>query len=275
MKKILVPTDFSACASAAENYAFLLAKKADAELVFLHIITTPVDWSKLNKEQEELFPDTKKAIAEAKIKLNELVKKAVQQNILSSKLLIYNNGNVKIHEFVTSEKIDLVVMGSHGQYGFKDHILGTNTYSMLRRSKVPVIVVKEKTEKTKLNTLVVATNLREETGTSFRLIEKMTEALGAKIHMVYVNTPTYFLETNDILNLGKEYLKEFANYGHEINVIDAFKEERGILQFAANLNADAIAVVTAGKSDLMQYFSPSITENLISMTDLPVISIRK
>jgi nucleotide-binding universal stress UspA family protein len=275
MKKILVPTDFSACASAAENYAFQLAKKADAEMVFLHIITTPVDWSKLNKEQENLFPDTKKAIAEAKIKLNELVKKAVQQGILSTKLLIYNNGNVKIHEFVTSEKIDLVVMGSHGQYGFKDHILGTNTYSMLRRSKVPVIVVKEKTEKTKLNTLVVATNLREETGTSFRLIEKMAEALGAKIQMVYVNTPTYFLETNDIINLGKEYLREFANYGHEINVIDAFKEERGILQFAGNLNADGIAVVTAGKSDLMQYFSPSITENLISMTDLPVISIRK
>jgi nucleotide-binding universal stress UspA family protein len=275
MKKILVPTDFSACASAAENYAFLLAKKADVELVFLHIIVTPVDWSKLNKEQENLFPDTKKAIAEAKIKLNELVKKAVQLGILASKLLVYNNGNVKIHEFVTSEKIDFVVMGSHGQYGFKDHILGTNTYSMLRRSKVPVIVVKEKTEKTKLNTLVVATNLREETGTSFRLIEKMAEALGAKIQMVYVNTPTYFLETNDIVNLGKEYLREFANYGHEINVIDAFKEERGILQFAANLNADGIAVVTAGKSDLMQYFSPSITENLISMTDLPVISIRK
>jgi nucleotide-binding universal stress UspA family protein len=275
MKKILVPTDFSACASAAENYAFLLAKKADVELVFLHIIVTPVDWSKLNKEQENLFPDTKKAIAEAKIKLNELVKKAVQLGILASKLLVYNNGNVKIHEFVTSEKIDLVVMGSHGQYGFKDHILGTNTYSMLRRSKVPVIVVKEKTEKTKLNTLVVATNLREETGTSFRLIEKMAEALGAKIQMVYVNTPTYFLETNDIINLGKEYLREFANYGHEINVIDAFKEERGILQFAGNLNADGIAVVTAGKSDLMQYFSPSITENLISMTDLPVISIRK
>ncbi|WP_373524446.1 universal stress protein, partial [Aquiflexum sp.] len=59
MNKILVPTDFSDCALAAENYAFLLAKKADAELVFLHIIITPVNWSKLNKEQEDLFPDTK------------------------------------------------------------------------------------------------------------------------------------------------------------------------------------------------------------------------
>lgn len=275
MKKILVPTDFSACASAAENYAFSLAKKADAELVFLHIIITPVNWSKLNKEQEDLFPDTKKAIAEAKSKLNNLIKKANENGIFSSKLLIYNSGNVKIHEFVASEKIDLVVMGSHGQYGFKDHMLGTNTYSMLRRSKVPVVVVKEKTDKSIVKTLVVATNLREETGASFKSIEQIAEILGAKIQIVYVNTPTYFLETNDILNLGKEYLREFSNYSHEINIIDAFKEERGIIQFAENLNADGIAVITAGKSDLMQYFSPSITENLISMTDLPVISIRK
>jgi hypothetical protein len=52
-------------------------------------------------------------------------------------------------------------MGSHGQYGFKDHILGTNTYSMLRRSKVPVVVVKENNKKPKLKTLVVATNLEK------------------------------------------------------------------------------------------------------------------
>lgn len=275
MKKILVPTDFSACALSAENYAFLLAKKADAEMVFLHIIITPVDWSKLRKEQEDLFPDTKKAISDAKIKLNELIHKAQTHGIRASKLLVYNNGNVKIHEFVASEHIDLVVMGSHGQYGFKDHMLGTNTYSMLRRSKIPVIVVKENNTMAKLKTLVVATNLREETGFAFKSIENLAEAFGAKIKMVYVNTPTYFLETNDIQQLGREYLREYANYEHEIEVIDAFKEERGILQFAKNIDADGIAVVTAGKSDLMQYFSPSITENLISMTDLPVFSIRK
>lgn len=275
MKKILVPTDFSACALSAENYAFLLAKKTDAEMVFLHIINTPVDWSKLSKEQEDLFPDIKKVISEAKIKLNELIHKAQGLGIRASKLLVYNNGNVKIHEFVASEHIDLVVMGSHGQYGFKDHILGTNTYSMLRRSKIPVVVVKENNAMNKLKTLIVATNLREETGLAFKSIESLAEVFGAKIKMVYVNTPTYFLETNDIQQLGKEYLKEFANYDHEIEVIDAFKEERGILQYAKNINADGIAVVTAGKSDLKQYFSPSITENLISMTDLPVISIRK
>jgi nucleotide-binding universal stress UspA family protein len=275
MKKILIPTDFSTCAKAAEDYAFNLAKKIKAELVFLHIIITPVDWAKLTKEQEDFFPETKSAIASAKEKLKVLLSRAETEGIKSRKLLVFNDGNEKIHKYVESEHIDFVVMGSHGQYGFKEHMLGSNTYSMIRRSSVPVFVIKENNDKTAINKLVFATNFREETGESFRSAEALSETMGAKLDILFVNTPTYFMETNDIINVGKSYLKEFSNYAYDINIIDAFKEERGIIQFAEKSKADGIAVITFGKSDLMQYFSPSITENLIAMTDLPVISIRK
>jgi nucleotide-binding universal stress UspA family protein len=275
MKKILIPTDFSTCAKAAEDYAFNLAKKIKAELVFLHIVITPVDWAKLTKEQENFFPETRAAIAHAKEKLKVLLSRAESEGIDARKLLVFNDGNEKIHKYVESEHIDLVVMGSHGQYGFKEHMLGSNTYSMIRRSSVPVFVVKESNDKTAMNKLVFATNFREETGESFRSAEELAETLGAKLEILFVNTPTYFMETNDIINLGRSYLKEFGNYAYDINIIDAFKEERGIIQFAEKSKADGIAVITFGKSDLMQYFSPSITENLIAMTDLPVVSIRK
>lgn len=275
MKKILIPTDFSACAKTAESYGMALAKQIKAELVFLHIIITPVNWSKLTKEQENLFPETKEKISNAKMKLKSLIEQAEKSGIKATKLLVFNSGNEKIHQFIDSEKIDLVVMGSHGQYGFKEHVLGTNTYSMLRRAEIPVIVVKEENPKAAIKNLVFATNFKEETGTSFAHIERMAEELGAKLHILFVNTPTYFMETNDILSVGNSYLSEFGNYNYDITIIDAFKEERGILQFAEKLDADGIAVITFGKSDLMQYFSPSITENLIAMTELPVISIRK
>jgi nucleotide-binding universal stress UspA family protein len=275
MKKILIPTDFSTCAKAAEDYAFNLAKKIKAELVFLHIVITPVDWAKLTKEQENFFPETRAAITNAKEKLKVLLSRAESEGIDARKLLVFNDGNEKIHKYVESEHIDLVVMGSHGQYGFKEHMLGSNTYSMIRRSSVPVFVVKESNDKTAMNKLVFATNFREETGESFRSAEELAETLGAKLEILFVNTPTYFMETNDIINLGRSYLKEFGNYAYDINIIDAFKEERGIIQFAEKSKADGIAVITFGKSDLMQYFSPSITENLIAMTDLPVVSIRK
>lgn len=275
MKKILIPTDFSTCAKAAEDYAFNLAEKIKAELVFLHIIITPVDWAKLTKDQEDFFPETKAAIANAKEKLKVLLSRAETEGIESRKLLVFNDGNEKIHKYVESEHIDFVVMGSHGQYGFKEHMLGSNTYSMIRRSSVPVFVIKENNAKTAINKLIFATNFREETGEAFRSAEALAETMGAKLDILFVNTPTYFMETNDIINVGKSYLKEFSNYAYDINIIDAFKEERGIIQFAEKSKSDGIAVITFGKSDLMQYFSPSITENLIAMTDLPVISIRK
>lgn len=275
MKKILVPTDFSTCAKAAEEFAFMLAKKIQAELIYIHVVITPVDWSKLTKDQENFFPETKAAIAKAKDRLNELVDEAEKAGLSARKILVYNDGNEKIHKYVGSENIDLVVMGSHGQYGFRDHILGSNTYSMLRRSDVPVFVIKENNPKKELESLVFATNFKEETGESFKAVETLSEVMGVKLKVLFVNTPTYFMETNDIMNIGKSYLKEFGNYAYDIHIIDAFKEERGILQFAEKSKADGIALVTSGKSDLMQYFSPSVTENLIAMTDLPVISIRK
>jgi len=274
MKKILVPTDFSECAQNAEKYAFFLAQKIDAELVFLHVINTPVDWSKLTKEQEDLFPDSKEAIAHSKKKLNELVKHAESNKIKSRKVLIFNNTNEKIHRFVEDEQIDLVVMGSHGVYGFKDYILGTNTYSMMRNSKVPVIVVKKLPEKLKLEKLVIATNFKSETGITFRMVENLMEILQVKLIVLYVNTPTYFLETNDIMSIGKTFLDEFASYEHEIHIIDSFREERGIVQFAEKTNSDGIAVITHGKSDLQQYFSPSVSENLVGLTEKPIISIK-
>lgn len=274
MKKILVPTDFSECAQNAEKYAFFLAQKIDAELVFLHVINTPVDWSKLTKEQEDFFPDSKEAIAHSKKRLNELVKHAESNKIKSRKVLIFNNTNEKIHRFAEDEHIDLVVMGSHGVYGFKDYILGTNTYSMMRNSKVPVIVVKKLPEKLKLEKLVIATNFKAETGITFRMVENLMEILKVKLIVLYVNTPTYFLETNDIMNIGKSFLDEFASYEHEIHIIDSFREERGIVQFAEKTNSDGIAVITHGKSDLQQYFSPSVSENLVGLTEKPIISIK-
>lgn len=274
MKKILVPTDFSECAQNAEKYAFFLAQKIDAELVFLHVINTPVDWSKLTKEQEDFFPDSKEAIAHSKKRLNELVKHAESNKIKSRKVLIFNNTNEKIHRFAEDEHIDLVVMGSHGVYGFKDYILGTNTYSMMRNSKVPVIVVKKLPEKLKLEKLVIATNFKAETGITFRMVENLMEILQVKLIVLYVNTPTYFLETNDIMNIGKTFLDEFASYEHEIHIIDSFREERGIVQFAEKTNSDGIAVITHGKSDLQQYFSPSVSENLVGLTEKPIISIK-
>ncbi len=274
MKKILVPTDFSPCAKAAENYALILAKKIDAEIIFLHVKITPGSRVGITEDLQILYPDMVDTINEVDSKLDNLVTNAKKLGLKASKLLFFTPGQEKIYNFIKPEKIDLIVMGSLGQYGFRDHLLGTNTYSMIRRSEIPVMVVKEGYTIQKLNTLVFATNFREESGSTFKRVENLAELLNLKIRVLFVNTPTYFMETNDILKIGKSFLDEFSNYNHEINIHDSFKEEKGIIQFAEKVDGEAIAVITSGKSDLMQYFSPSITENLLAMTEIPILSVK-
>lgn len=76
MKNILVPTDFSDCARAAEEYALDIAKKANAETHFLHLLMTPTDWKKLPLEKEKNYPETKAKIGHADNELKKLKRRA-------------------------------------------------------------------------------------------------------------------------------------------------------------------------------------------------------
>ena len=63
MKNILVPTDFSKNCTKAANLGIEIAKLYDAEIHFLHQMTTPVDWVKLDKQKEKRYPETLKEIS--------------------------------------------------------------------------------------------------------------------------------------------------------------------------------------------------------------------
>lgn len=60
MKNILVPTDFSENCTKAADLGIKMAKLFNSEIHFYHLIHTPVDWVKLDKQKEKRFPETLK-----------------------------------------------------------------------------------------------------------------------------------------------------------------------------------------------------------------------
>lgn len=273
MKKILVPTDFSAYADTALKFAINIAKKQDSEIVLLHVIITPVIWSKLTREQENLYPETKSAINKAKEEISKRLKEIKSFGIEGRSHLQYGDGKEQVSQYLGKEPFDLVVMGSHGKYGFKEHMLGSNTYNMLRNSQIPVMVVKRDRNPEVLKKVVFATDLKNSSGKAFQVMMKVIQDLGLTPEVLYVNTPGDFLEDEQILDLGNGYLNEFGPYSYDVNIYSAYRVERGIMQFAKKIEADAVALITHGRNDLQQLFLPSVTENLISYLDLPVFSL--
>jgi nucleotide-binding universal stress UspA family protein len=270
MKRILVPTDFSDCADNAVNMAIQLAKSSTAEIDFIHTLYTPVEWVKLPLESELQYPDIKSSIAVAKSELNKLVKKAEHAGINAGSLLVFDSGREEIEKHANPAKYDLVVMGSHGAKGAKE-IIGSNAQKVLRYSKVPVFVVKG--NKTEMKKLVFASDFSAESHESFKKVLEFATLSQSEIHLLYVNVPYMFKETEQIDKLLNAFVAKYPNNKFRVATYNALSEERGIRMYANLVNADVIAMATHGKSTFTQWFTPSIAETVANHSNISVLAI--
>ena len=273
MKNILVPTDFSDCAKVAEEVGLQIAKKANAEIHFLHIQSTPVNWVKLSLERESLYPETQAEIGHAKAELGELVRRAEKLGLKAHQFLVFDRGREEIDQHIKHHQHDFIVMGSHGSSGLKE-IIGTNTQRVVRNSFVPVLVVKEKPRNFDFKQVVFASTFEEDVHKPFLKVVEFADLMEANTNLLYVNMPFHFKETDEIESSMLQFMDKCPREGKcSMSVFNALNEERGILKFSEKIKADAIALTTHGKTGFMKMISPSITESLVNHSDIPVLSV--
>ncbi len=270
MKKILIPTDFSKCANNAVETGIELAKKMKAEIHFLHVQRTPVDWKKLRKEQEKNFPETLHEIGHAKGELNKLKLKAEKAKLNTKSIFVFNKNDIST--VLEDYKYDLIIIGSHGTSGIKE-LIGSNTQRVVRYSLTPVLVVKNSLKKNSFKSIVFASNFEVGAQQPFRKIIQFADLVKAQIHLLYVNMPFQFKETDEIESAMQNFLNKCPRGTCSVNIYNALNEERGIQKFAKKVNADVIALTTHGKTGFMKMISPSITESLVNHSNIPVLSV--
>ena len=164
IKRILYATDLSENAKHAFGYAVSLANLYEAQLVILHVLSEDSNpeqklvgyvgseqWEKIREQQ----------IQEAR---NALIGKQKQSETIRRVLNHFRNcatdnfdgpGTMKDETLIKSgdpvEQIiaqaaatgcDMIVMGSHGQASLMDKMIGSTAEKVLRRSKVPVMMVR-------------------------------------------------------------------------------------------------------------------------------------
>lgn len=273
MKNILVPTDFSKAANRASEVAIEIAVQAKAEIHFLHIQYTPVSWIKLNKESEGQYPETLKEIGHAKAELSRLVKKAKDKGLKADQFLVFDEGRSEILRHIPLHHHDFVVMGSHGASGATELFIGTNAQKVIRDATIPVLIVKEKSI-WPVKSIVFPSSFESDVKQPFQTVVDFANLYNAKIHLLYVNTPFSFEETEQSMAKMQDFHKACPRGGTcTLNIHNSLNEERGILQFVNSIGSDLIAATTHGRSGFLRLLSKSITESLVNHTDTPVLSI--
>lgn len=138
LAKILVPVDFSARSAGAAHYAEALASRFGSELVLLHVLPPPhyefsaleVGGSVLN----ELFATRS---AQVRQELDNFLREELGR-LRVRRVILEGDPARKIVEFAHNERVNLIVMPTHGYGPFRRFILGSVTAKVLHDADCPV-----------------------------------------------------------------------------------------------------------------------------------------
>ncbi len=273
MKKILVPTDFSEHAFNAIKTAASIARKTGAELLLLHIIELPQEASDAIQPGYDI-PEVLFFKQNAERRLSEASLSPELSGLTVSQVLMLGRTFKKVNEVAVENKVDLIVMGSHGASGFKELFLGSNTEKVVRTSEVPVLVIKRNETEVSFNNVVFASDFMSDNKKSFAPIVDFFMLNQIKPHFLFVNTPNNFKPTHIAEKMAADFLKTFNLEGYDFSIYNELDIEKGILRFAEKVNADLIAMGTHGRTGFTRLLNGSISEDLVNHSPRSVLTFK-
>jgi len=270
IKKILVPTDFSAAAAKAFDFACQLAKKFDASIKLIHVYRSdfgmPVPESMAYQMLEARKDDAQRKM-ESFLKSKDSVIKiesAVEMGFPSDLLADYTKSK--------EEDIDLIVMGTKGEHNLAERILGSVTYAVIRDAACPVLAVPEHCSDLNIKEIAYASDLKKDQAASFAEAADIAELFGAVLYCVSVDvngdeTDSEKRKFNDIvskLNLDislTEIKSDTLLHGLEIYI-----QENGI---------DMLLMCRPQRSLFDRIFHSSVTKKVALHSRVPILVFKK
>lgn len=147
--RILVPLDGSQRSEQALTLAARVAQASHGSIVLLQAVGIPAEYGTYTYgsyvaqtpilTQEVL--DTEQAQAQAY--LSNIQQSESLAGIQTETKVVVGTAAATIEDLAEEEKVDLIVMSSHGDTGFKRWVLGSVAQKVARHSDIPVLVLRQ------------------------------------------------------------------------------------------------------------------------------------
>ncbi len=278
MKKILVPTDFSAHAKQATEVAAYLAKAAGGKVILLHVNTavayTPPlpDYSVPQAFDLEAYRENAAEALHA-LKKDLSQKEGFEQIPFESRV---EEGflHTTIRRLAEEEGIDLVVMGTKGATGALEFFLGSNTEKVIRTAPCPVMAIPERTSPFRLQKVLLPSTLRPEQKGVLALLAGWQAYFPFSVDVLYLNDPLGLSTQGAIRKKVDELVSATGLHNYSVLIGgNTFNEEMAILEMAREQHSDLIAMGTHQRQGLSHLLFGSLTEDMANHSDIPVLSI--
>lgn len=263
MKKILVPCDFSNPADNAFRFAIDLATKANAIIHIINVIELPILYDTVMMpvlDFEAAFLKELREKTERQFKKIKDKYKSEGIKIVSS--VEFGPTSKTILAYAKTHAIDFIVMGSHGSSGLREFVIGSNAEKIVRRSPIPVFVIKNYS-KSVIKNIVFPNSLDTVNQEDLMMkVEELQDFFKAKLHIVFINTPLNFTAGDVIYERLTAFADRYMLKNYTLNVYNHPDGEEGIEQFTEKINGDLIALGTHGRKGIAHFIHRSLAEDV-------------
>ncbi len=295
IRRILWPTDFSECAGVALDHAIRMASRHHAALDLLHVAV-------LSEEDPFLPPDRLPARKEVRRRLQVIAaREKARQMVVGTAAPIEIRRHQhrakaaapEILRFAIEHAVDLIVIGGHGQGGFRRYFLGSVAEEVVRLAACPVLTVREPVDwqasdgcggSAPNGPLVVPIDFSEHSAAALRAAKGLTVVHGGRLDLVHVVEPVAGPHDagtgNAPLGRIEDQLKTFANevlgrpkVDFHVEVIEGIAAP-SITAYAASSRADLIMIATHGFTGLRQFLLDTVAEKVVRTATCPVLTIK-
>jgi nucleotide-binding universal stress UspA family protein len=270
IKNIIVPTDFSATARNAFNYAQVLAEALDAEITVVHV-------------REFLLPASEIAVMphfDEGNSLSETMDSFVNLQDETSPTMVKTQVKTKILRGSTTDELvaysakndaDLIVMGTTGLQDFVSKIIGTVSLDVANKAHCPVILVPRDATWQPINRIMFAANYASTLPKTVREITDFANLLNANIHFVHINENK--VDDDKLMETIWDELFEETDprISFEMHTIYRGDVVEQLQKYAIQHKIDLLAFVNKKRNFWQNLMHRSITQNVSISIDKPMI----
>jgi nucleotide-binding universal stress UspA family protein len=284
--RILFPTDGSAPAESALEYAFRIASEHDATLHVLNVADTTRD--SLTQIRGEVVDAL---VQEGREIVDEAAQRATDRDISVVSEVVQGDPQESIIEYSEQFDIDLLVMPTHGRRGLTRFRLGSVTERVINTTTVPVIAVNPDGERSlsyPCQDILVPTD--GSPGGSLAVAEgiAVAKATGGNLHLLHVVETGGLgidvrsaLKDEELTARADEILSEAVEtaraesleaveteieYGTPSKQVRSYIEANGI---------DLAVMGTHGTTDFSRYTMGGVSAKIVRTSPVPVMWVRK
>jgi nucleotide-binding universal stress UspA family protein len=298
VRNVLFATDFSAISATALPYAAAICRHFGSTLHLAHVMSDAgllmmsggIDYVSLGTIYEDAHTEAKEKLERIAMHLGEMPHRCYVRH-----------GQVwkNLAEIIEAERIDLIVVGTHGRGGFGKLLLGSVAENILRHAPCPVLTVGPQVSgRAKLPTLeskhrdvapvdlelreiLFATNFSPNAARSVRAAVRLAEEFHAHLTLLHVIENYSDLGSRpgpmeDGLGRLQELIPEDANLQYTPErELEFGSASENILRVASDREADMIVLGARAAIEVGTTHLPwSTTHHVLAHAHCPVLTVR-